>query len=127
MNTGTYGLADALPRAPSYRGPTIPQVAANDENVAMGLAGSAASQDTSRDLANQNQAAQQKAGNQQLGSTAGAAIGTMWGPVGTMIGGTIGGAIGGLFSLLAAIVVVGLLAAPAVSEAREQKSGTQHR
>ena len=97
MNTGTYGLADSIPRAPRYSGPSISSVMANDEQMAMGLAGSAASQETSRDLANQNQAAQQKAGNQQLGATAGAAIGTAWGPVGTMIGGMIGGTIGGLF------------------------------
>lgn len=97
MNTGTYGLADAIPRAPRYSGPTIPQVGQNDEQMALGLAGSAASQATSRDIANKNLAAEQEAGNAQLGATAGAAIGTAWGPVGTMLGGKIGSVIGGLF------------------------------
>lgn len=98
MGLGTYGLADAMNKAPRVGGPTVASSFAGDTSAAMGLANSAAGQKTQRDIANANAEQEAKAGNAKLGATLGGMAGTaLGGPVGGMIGSTLGGLLAGAF------------------------------
>lgn len=79
-------------------GANLATLGASRGREAVQLAGEAAGVEQRRNIANQQQEQQEKAGNRQLGSTIGAAIGTAWGPVGTLVGGAIGGIAGGWFA-----------------------------
>jgi hypothetical protein len=71
---------------------------ASREAEATQMLGDVAAQETQRNIQNQRMAAQEKAGNQQLGSTLGSVAGfAVGGPVGSMVGGVLGGLAGGLF------------------------------
>ncbi len=75
------------------------------QNQALGILGSAAEDETRRNIANKQANQARKAGNAQLGATLGAAggmalgmqMGAVGGPMGAMVGGLIGGIAGGLF------------------------------
>ena len=97
MNTGTYGLGSSI-RGPSGTGPGLAGVGQGQQQLATNMLGQAAREETERNLANQRAAAQQKAGNAQMGSSAGAMAGmSIGGPWGALIGGVLGGIAGGEF------------------------------
>jgi hypothetical protein len=112
---GGYGVGASL--ASVGRGGGLAGAASSREQQAMQMLGETASQETQRDIANKQTAAQAKAGGMQLGATVGATVGTAFGPVGTLIGGVLGGLAGSLFAVCMAVVLVVCSALPSTSEA----------
>lgn len=98
MSLGTYGLADSMSKPPRIGGPTVTSLYGADSSAAMGLANSAAGQQTQRDINNANQAQEADAGNAKLGAAVGGMAGMAFGgPLGGMLGSTVGGLLGGAF------------------------------
>jgi hypothetical protein len=94
---GGYGVGASLASV-GRAGGGLAGAAESREQQAMQMLGDVAAQETQRNVTNKQIAAQEKAGNMQLGSTLGAAVGTAVMPgVGTLIGGVLGGLAGGLF------------------------------
>ena len=86
-------------------GATLQSLDQSQQQEAMSVLGSAAEQESRRNMQNQQIEQQKKAGQVQLGSTlgalggfyAGAQAGSVGGPLGALIGGTVGAIAGGLF------------------------------
>jgi len=86
-------------------GASLASLGQEQKREAVQMLGKAADEEAARNVKNQQLAAQDKAGKQQLGSTLGAlggmALGAQYGaiggPMGALIGGAIGAIAGGLF------------------------------
>ena len=86
-------------------GASLASLGQEQKREAVQMLGKAADEEAARNVKNQQLAAQDKAGKQQLGSTLGAlggmALGAQYGaiggPMGALIGGAIGAFAGGLF------------------------------
>lgn len=90
MNTGTYGLAQSA-RTSASGGETLLGLGSAQKRAGMQMLGSAAEQESRRNIMNEQTEQARKAGNSQLGSTlGGAAGGAAFGPWGALAGGVIG-------------------------------------
>lgn len=80
-------------------GATLQTLGQAQQQDAMAMLGSAAEQESRRNMQNQQLEQQEKAGKVQLGSTLGALGGfyVVGGPLGALIGGTASAIAGGLF------------------------------
>ena len=94
---GGYGVGASLASLGRARGGGLAGAGLSQEQEAAQLLGTAATQETQRNVANAEMKAQAKAGGMQLGSTLGATVGSAFGPVGTLVGGVLGGLAGSLF------------------------------
>lgn len=107
-------------------GASLASMGLDQKREAMQVLRSAADQESERNAANKQLAAQAKAGKQQLGSTIGAMggmmigakMGSVGGPMGALIGGAVGAIAAGLFTVLWVVSLVVTLGFPNTAEAK---------
>lgn len=94
MNTGTYGLTNSV-RTQASGGETLLGLGSAQKRAGMQMLGSAAEQESKRNIMNEQNESARKQGNSQLGSAVGgAAAGAAFGPWGSLAGGIIGAIAG---------------------------------
>lgn len=98
MKMGTYGLGTSV-RGPAGIGAGgLAGQGQQQQQGAMQALGTAAEEETRRNIANQQLEQQEKAGNVSLGASGGAIVGmSVGGPVGAAIGTVVGALAGSLF------------------------------